>query len=91
MIFTRNHYIAQVVIPRFGLIERAAGLNFIESPVNRGSRRTSERTATTGPIGKRQEFCSVINLAMCGSAQVRAGEHLRPTQIAQVRLAAVLS
>jgi len=88
MIFTRNHYIAQVVIPRFGLIERTA---FIESPVNRGSRRTSERTATTGPIGKRQEFCSVINLAMCGSAQVRAGEHLRPTQIPQVRLAAVLS
>jgi hypothetical protein len=29
-------------------------------------------------IGKCQEFRLAINLAMCDSAQVRAGEHLRP-------------
>jgi len=28
--------------PAFGLTRRARGLNFIESPVKRGSRRTSE-------------------------------------------------
>lgn len=78
MVFTENYYVAQVVrgvIRRLGRTERATTLSFAESPVERGSRRTGEQTATTRPFENVSNFDSSIDLTVCGRAQVRTGEH----------------
>ena len=79
MIFTESHYIAQVArcYPAFGLTERATGLNFIKSPVKRGSRRTSERVAITGPFKNVRNSVSSLTwrcvvVHRCALASIRA-------------------
>jgi hypothetical protein len=49
-------------------------------------RRTSERTATTGPFGKSSDSVSVINLAVRGRAQMLAGEHYMSSRRTELKL-----
>src|SRR5215213_9838583 len=62
------------VSPTFGCTREQGGLNCIESPVKRGSRRTRERTAITGPL-ECQDFvqrltCRCAGLRRCALASI---------------------
>ena len=74
MIFTGNHYIAQV----YQMLSRV-WIDREDESHRVSSERESWRTEHNNWAIKEmfEEFCSVITLPVCGGAQVRAGEHLR--------------